>query len=81
MRPQLEALEDRTVPALIAAFDFSMPPRILDPDGDHRFLIPNTPGYVNPQGGFTVNFDAGPTVGETPRPRSTPGPSGRKPAR
>src|SRR5262245_16910453 len=66
LRPWCEPLEDRTLPALTAAFDFTMPPRLLDPDGDHRFLIPNTKNFANPANGFTVKLDAGPTVDDNP---------------
>src|SRR5262245_47485595 len=65
-RMTVEALEDRALPAfLLPNFDFSMPDRFRDYNGDGRLDLPNTAEYANPSNGFHVDFDGTLTQGAT----------------
>lgn len=64
IRATFEPLEDRSLLSSAAVIDWSMAPRIV-PDPAHGGVpdLPNTPSYVNPPGGYTVNLDASHSAG------------------
>src|SRR5262245_29920006 len=61
-RVRVEALEDRALLSVVPNFDFTMPDRFRDVNGDGRFDLPNTADYADP-GLFRVVLDGTLTEG------------------
>src|SRR5262245_4282548 len=59
--PAAEPLDPRHLLPPVAAFDYAMPDRVADYNGDGRIDLPNTAQSANPSG-FTVNLDASPST-------------------
>jgi hypothetical protein len=67
LRASFEPLEDRSLLSASAVIQWSMAPRItLDPAHGDLPDLPNTPAYVNPPGGYTVDLDASQSAGIQP---------------